>query len=71
MIPKKKKHLGWVIGSVVLCAATVFIVPPLINKISAAAYKASHQNLDDDDLFPEVIVEKKSEIKTEEDEDHG
>ena len=39
-MPKKKNHLGWIVGSVTLCAAAVFIVPPLINKISAASYMA-------------------------------
>ena len=39
-MPKKKNHLGWIVGSVALCAADVFIVPPLINKISAASYMA-------------------------------
>lgn len=65
-MPKKKNHLGWIVGSVTLCAAAVFIVPPLINKISAASYRASNQNLDDEDLFPEPIVERKSEAEDEE-----
>lgn len=53
-----------------MCAA-VFIVPPLINKISAASYRASNQNLDDEDLFPEPIVERKSETEDDEAENNG
>lgn len=67
---KKKSCFGWIIGSVTLCAAAVVIVPPLINKISSVAYKASNQKLDDDELFPEPIVEEKSMEETEEDENN-
>ena len=58
---KKKNHIPWIIGSLALFTAGVLIIPPMITKISTVAYKASNKNIDDDELFPEPVIEKKSD----------
>lgn len=63
---KKKNYIPWIIGSLALFTASVLIIPPMITKISSAAYKASNKNLDDEVLFPEPVIEKKSDAKEEE-----
>lgn len=62
---KKKNHIPWIIGSLALFTAGVLIVPPMITKISSVAYKVSNKNLDDEVLFPEPVIEKKSDMEEE------
>ena len=67
---KKKNCIPWIVGSLALFTASVLIIPPMITKISSAAYKASNKTLDDGELFPEPVIEKKSDTE-EETEDNG
>ena len=62
---KKKNHIPWIIGSLSLFTAGVLLIPPMITKISSVAYKASNKNLDDEVLFPEPVIEKKSDMEEE------
>lgn len=68
---KKKSRFGWIIGSVALCVVTTLIVPPLISKIASVSYKFSNMDLNEAEVFPEPIIEKKRENNTEGDEDNG
>ena len=68
---KKKNHLPWIIGSAVLCVVTALIVPPLISKIASVSYKFSNMDLNEEEVFPEPIIEKKRADNTEEGEDNG
>ena len=62
---RKKNHIPWIIGSLALFTASVLVIPPMITKISSASYKASNKNLDDEELFPEPVIEKKSDVEEE------
>ena len=65
MKEKKKNRVLWVVGSVVLAAVGFIIIPPIINKVSAKAYKHSVQSeeIDIENLEPEIV--KKSEMEEE------
>lgn len=68
---KKKSHLAWFVGSIAFFSTALLIIPPLITKISSTTYKMSNTDFNDEELFPEPIIEKKRVDNTEEDEDNG
>lgn len=64
---EKKSQLGLIIGGAVLTAASLIIIPPIIEKYSSKLYKESlkKEPIDFDNLGPEIVP---TEEKVEEEE---
>lgn len=71
MTKKKSKIVGYIVGSIALCAATAIAVPILLPKLSGKINKdmtkRSNAAHDDDDWGP--VIEKKTTEKDNADED--
>ena len=72
MKEKNRNHwLARMAGSIILFAVSACVVPPLINKLSAKAYRASNGAIEEDDLFPEPTIVKIAPKNEEEEENDG
>lgn len=52
-----KRNLIFVVGSVALTAVSVVVVPPILDRLSRKAYKASvdTSDIDFNDMGPEIV----------------
>ena len=58
-----QKRMVWIVGSVVLLMAGVFLVPKLLKKYTGKLYKNSHKDIDFDDFGPEIVIKHTKEVK--------
>lgn len=61
---KGREKAVWIAGSIAMLLGGIFVIPKLLKKYTVKIYKSSHDEIDFDNLGPEIVKkDNKEDIK--------